>query len=344
MRNIYDIIAEQKAIIDVNMASYDLDYTISHMANNDYYMQEGIGDSIKNAAAKVIEFIKKVMEKIRELIRRMIGFLGGKKSKITMDEIKNATVGGSGDSENNSDGNNASNNSGSAVYDKNIYKGKSPRDITEEEILKGSLRKVNIIKFVEYGIKEKITNKFLGAVDSVTRNHVENFHASNFANTNNQFMKSIEHTCFKGAGSFKKVKGISMAERISLEIGEPKEPQEINVKDIPFKIILSYIEADIMHGANSPNDRGKGLRKFLNDVDKETNKNLNNLKSKLESARAGGEQIDESNFTNIQKIVTMVSSFINFITTNIFKAYNTLFGIYEQAMMDYAKAYNLKFN
>ena len=44
MRNIYDIIAEQKAMVDVNMAKYDLDYTISQLANNEYYMQEALGE------------------------------------------------------------------------------------------------------------------------------------------------------------------------------------------------------------------------------------------------------------------------------------------------------------
>ena len=64
MRNIHDIIAEQKYIVDVNIAKYDLDYTINQLVDNDYYVQEGLGESVKNALNKVIDdyFLNKVIK------------------------------------------------------------------------------------------------------------------------------------------------------------------------------------------------------------------------------------------------------------------------------------------
>ncbi len=88
MRNIYDIIAEQKAMVDINIASYDLQYTNEHfMINQDmYYLQEGFKDSIKNIVKKVKEFIKKIIQKIKELYRKVIGFF--KKSDDTVEDLE----------------------------------------------------------------------------------------------------------------------------------------------------------------------------------------------------------------------------------------------------------------
>lgn len=72
MKNIYNIITEQKAFVDFNISKYDLEYTISQFENNDYYLQEGLGESIQNAGRKVIEFIKKIISKIRDMVRAVI--------------------------------------------------------------------------------------------------------------------------------------------------------------------------------------------------------------------------------------------------------------------------------
>lgn len=72
MKNIYNIITEQKAFVDFNISKYDLEYTISQFENNEYYIQEGLGESIQNAGRKVIEFIKKIISKIRDMVRAVI--------------------------------------------------------------------------------------------------------------------------------------------------------------------------------------------------------------------------------------------------------------------------------
>ena len=81
MRNIYDIISEQKALVDINIATYDLNYVTSYLieSREDYYIQEGIGEGIKNAANKVVEFIKNIIRKIKELIHKVVNWLTGKK-------------------------------------------------------------------------------------------------------------------------------------------------------------------------------------------------------------------------------------------------------------------------
>ena len=55
MRNIYDIIAEQKSMVDVNLLSLELKYI-----SEDYeIIQEGMGEGIKKIINSIIEFIKK---------------------------------------------------------------------------------------------------------------------------------------------------------------------------------------------------------------------------------------------------------------------------------------------
>lgn len=81
MKNIYNIITEQKAFVDFNISKYDLEYTISQFENNEYYIQEGLGESIQNAGRKVIEFIKSIIKKIKEMISKFIDLIFGKKNR-----------------------------------------------------------------------------------------------------------------------------------------------------------------------------------------------------------------------------------------------------------------------
>lgn len=102
MKNIYDIIVEQRLYIDAKLASYDLNHTIDYFTDNQdtYYIQEGLGDSIKNATQKVIEFIRAVINKIKELFRKIIDFFSKKRSgkerfTETMNKLSDGKGGGS---------------------------------------------------------------------------------------------------------------------------------------------------------------------------------------------------------------------------------------------------------
>lgn len=74
MRNIYDIIAEQKTLVDINICSYELNYLTEEFE----YLQEELGESVKNVFNKIIEFINKVIGKIKELISKVVNFFKGK--------------------------------------------------------------------------------------------------------------------------------------------------------------------------------------------------------------------------------------------------------------------------
>lgn len=83
MRNIYDIISEQKALVDVNISSYELVYISEEFD----YVQEGIGEGIKNLVKKIVEFIKTVIKKIKEFISKVVGYF-----KRDRDFVKEADV------------------------------------------------------------------------------------------------------------------------------------------------------------------------------------------------------------------------------------------------------------
>lgn len=76
MRNIYDIIAEQKSSIDVKITGYEINYLVSHFLYNqeNYYVEEGLGSTLKSFGKKVVDFIKKIIEKIRQLVRNFLNF------------------------------------------------------------------------------------------------------------------------------------------------------------------------------------------------------------------------------------------------------------------------------
>ena len=329
MRNIYDIIAEQKAVVDVNMAKYDLDYTISQLTNNEYYMQEALGENVKNAINKVVEFIKTVIAKIRELVKKMIDFLLGRKSSVPLDDINDA-IGEGGAQGKSSD-----------VYDTNIHKGK--KNVTMRDIFAGSLRTVNMIKFAEFKVKEGVTDTFINAVNGVVGNHLSSFFADKYESENKQLLAAVKRACFKGKGSYKAAPEASMADRIALEVGEPKEAQPVKVKDIPMNVVESYLSADIDKGGDGGSG-GKGLSKYLNDAQSHSTKQLEQLKSQLEGARNGGAEIDQSNISQVEQLITMVSSFISAMTSNVFKAYNAFFTVYEQAKKDFCSAYGVTMN
>jgi predicted nucleic acid-binding Zn-ribbon protein len=92
MKNIYDIIAEQKANVDVNIATYDLNYTISQFSDYHDFVQEGFGEAVKNVAKSVVEFIKKLIERIRELVKKVIGFFSSSSSGKTVEEDLNEKI------------------------------------------------------------------------------------------------------------------------------------------------------------------------------------------------------------------------------------------------------------
>jgi hypothetical protein len=143
MKNIYNIITEQKAFVDFNISKYDLEYTISQFENNDYYLQEGLGESIQNAGRKVIEFIKKIISKIRDMVRAVINIFRKNtdpikklEAKIDMaNKVLDAMPGGGGGSSSNG--------------------GKSPQEQMDEITKKNQEKREQEIKDMEKKRREK---------------------------------------------------------------------------------------------------------------------------------------------------------------------------------------------
>ena len=89
MKNIYEIIAEQKLIIDINIASYDLQHAYDYVYENNYmtFIQEGLASGVKSIIDKAIEFIKTIIRKIKELVSRIVSFFTKKgKTKESMNK------------------------------------------------------------------------------------------------------------------------------------------------------------------------------------------------------------------------------------------------------------------
>lgn len=69
MRNIYDIISEQRLMVEVNFASYDLKYTVEHFQQNDY-LQEGVGESLKKAWETIKKWFINIINKIKSFFSK----------------------------------------------------------------------------------------------------------------------------------------------------------------------------------------------------------------------------------------------------------------------------------
>ena len=362
MRNIYDIMAEQRSFIDTKMASHDLDYTINYFTGNQdvYFVQEGLGEGIKNAATKVIEFIRAVINKIKELFRKIIDFFSKRRSgkerfKETMNNISDKKSGGGGSSNNTNSASNKndksddqekpsnnaksddqekpSNNAKSDDQEKpskedggggnQYYKfknGSAPQSIRMH--VQNSLRTVSIIKFASLDIKSKVSDTFFNTILSVSGNLVANYDNA----SDKLFMKNIKKNLFKGEGSFKNMPEASIADRIRAEIKEPTEPETIKVADLD-----ELIEEYVYIGTDTIDRNLKGWHDTAI-------KNLNGLEEKMKKIQNEGN--DRTNdISNIKQVTAMVSNFMNFMPMNILNAYNTLDKIFNQINSDAEAAY-----
>lgn len=340
MKNIYDIISEQKYVVDVNIASYDLEHVATYFNKNEY-LQEGVGETVKNVAKKVIEFIEKMIRKIKELVKKIINYILGKRgngyqkamqqvksNSKPNDETKNKEEQSTANSGGSTTDNTSNSNGNGNVYDKNMFKGVDKNKLTIQDVFKGSLRTVHIIKYAPFEKKAELAEDFLDAVNVVVRNYAEN---ENVNTIKDVFIKSIEKTCFKGAGSFKanKDKNLSIAQRARLELGESEEPVEMKVKDIDMDVFMSYCGTDTPDG-----DRNAELKAFFDKMDKDSTLYLNKLKSRLQSVGS-----DDASIGRVEQVISMVGSFVNFLTTDVFKAYNILDKLAQQIVRDFLTAY-----
>lgn len=344
MRNIYDIINEQKSEIDSKIISYELDFFNMRYINNQY-IQEGFGDNIKETGKKVIEFIKTVIAKIKEMVRKMIDFLIGKNSpskradalqKQIDEDLKNLRDKNERIRKMAQDVDNEVKYTTTEIkyswefkgsekapkgtyYDDKMFEGQDLTKLDTEDYLKASKRTVNMMKYIHFNEKKEITKNFMDAVYATTGNYLQDYNV-----VNDLFVKSIEKTCFKGAG--KRAKG-SLIDRLKLELNEGSEPEQVKISEINYNIMVSYLNED-------------EINKFLKTVDNTATKSLNDLKSKLEKLQnSGNSEVSQKDFNNVQQVVNMVSMFMQYITSNVVKAHEVFTAILIQTLMDFHSTY-----
>ena len=212
MNNIYDIISEQKILVDMNTNRYEInaivESTLTYLREYEY-VEEGLSD----IANKIINFIKTMMAKLRELVNKILNYFKGtaeKKGDITQAAVNKA-------------------------------KKESGKEITKEDIfriVKGSQKKVTAIKYAKLDVKENVGKAFLNAVYSASELYMSDIHEAK-----DRFRITILKKAFKGNGKYNSSnKELGIVDRAKLEINEPKEAQEYKVSDLADEIISYSVE------------------------------------------------------------------------------------------------------
>jgi hypothetical protein len=159
----------------------------------------------------------------------------------------------------------------------------------------------------------------INEMEELQKNYLQDYDV-----VNDLFVKSIEKTCFKGAG--KRAKG-SIIDRLKLELNEGSEPEQVKISEINYGIMVSYLSED-------------EINVFLKTVDNTATKALNDLKSKLERLQnSGNSEVSQKDFNNVQQVVNMVGTFMQYISSNVLKAHRVFTNILIQTLMDFHSTY-----
>ena len=340
MRNIYDIIAEQKALVDVEICSYELKY----LAEEFDYLQEGVGETLKNVGSKIIEFIKKVIAKIKELIGKVVNFFRGKKNggdsiqKID-DEIKAGKKKDVKDSSKEHEELADKINKRKEMRAEQNKEEKEKRDQEAEQqqkradelqkqqdakkaevenrqkeeeakkekkasdlndALKKSERKVNMVRYASLDDRKELTQRFFNKLTSLINTQMRL--SDNDAAVDSYFAKELINGAFVKNGSVSKAPKATITERIRLELNETGEEAEYNVKDLA-DIITSYKDFN-------------SIGSYVQSMGAQAIDELEKLKRKL-------EQMENVN-NNVRKpevIVRYVNEFTNAMCTSVVKAH-----------------------
>lgn len=337
MRNIYDIINEQRTNVELDLMKHDMNYTLAYFSNNTYLCESTVSDLFK----KIIEFIKSVINKMREITKKLISILFGTNSgRKRVEELERQIaeeVAAQNKRNREEAGKNASNvkfkmdvefkterhasnHNPSDYYDDQMFKGQNLANISMAEKIKGSKRTVGIVKYVHFDKKKEVTNNFMDAVYATVGNYL-----ADYDNVNKLFLTSIERTCFKGPA--KNQKKLGVIERLKIELGEPSEIVQLKIAELDYGIIESYYNE-------------KEIAKFLENADVEVKRSLEDLKSKMKKLeQTEGNNVTSEDFSNIEKVVVMVSQFMTYIAQNVVKAHKVSTNILIQVLVDFAECY-----
>ena len=202
------------------------------------------------------------------------------------------------------------------------------------------MRKVNIIKYVHLDKKKELITNFTDGLNYTAGNYAQNENAKEIRDV---FKNSIKKKVFKGEGSYKtnKDEDVKVVDRIHLELKEPREPEQVDVKSIPHDIFMSYIyavEVDAKEQEKQNAKEGK-LGLYFKKIENEAYKNLRIIEARVkQNVNEKGEVADEASYANVQYVITMVGTFLNYMTNNIVKAYNNYDNLLSLVVGDYIQA------
>lgn len=361
MRNIYDIISEQRLTTEVNIASYDLTYTIEHFEQNNY-LQEGLGESIKNIAKKVIAFINSVINKIKDLVRKFINWITGKKDVVEKLNNEISQVNGESTTSNKDTGTqqlqtnreniksiqNTKNDTNSIKQqrkeEKRMFKEQKREDkyaakdhkkevkseIKEakkkrkdiNEVLKANNSKIMLQSFAPLSSKMGLAKKFFNNISSVSNLLV----GTNRIN-DNVLVNEVMLKTFTGAGRSNNDDGstMSISKKIELELNEGKEIQS-TISDNADKII-DYLS------------NGKEAVKYIQGQEKISTYNLNKLIRYVEQVGIGSDRGGETDINKrinlIKSASVIISEFVVAMCQSIVKSINISEKLAVRAKNDY---------
>lgn len=368
MRNIYDIIAEQKLITDINIYQYEMNYINECFLADNEYIEEGIGESIKNIAHKVIEFIKKIINGIKEMARKLINWILGRKDTVKKmnDEIAEANAAAGGGSSDNNEKNEdlkkkkddleeirdrikknredlekqLRKNEAEAERKKRAReKEEHKKENERRDNIKKSYKKLDDIHAVLKECKSKVNMVPFTKLDNKV-NLAKKFFANmervskelvskNIISDDILIREVIDKT-FTGPGSFDSNNGSAMeiGKRINLELVESGEDSIETYISVHADKIYEYIS------------KGDEAVKYIQGQEKTATNNLNKLLHYVEQISSGNQLA--GNNADINKRINMIraasaaiSEFVSAICKSIVKSINVSTTIAAKAKNDY---------
>lgn len=345
MRNIYDIIAEQKIMVDMQLDSYELDYLYESFqyVSDDEYIQESLSEMGK----KVIAFIKQLIVKIKDLINKILGYF--KKSGNNEQELNNIIK-----AANEASSKGAANAAARGAATKAKYTAKNedlesrikdnlkkqgvdisdkkenqknnddnknkednkntPKHVkTIEELLHESKEVVRVHKYNGLQEKMQLAVTFINNVVKCL-----NECRSKGVDEPQIFVDLTIDRTFRGAGGLDANPKISLPERVRLALGEGTDDEtgEYHVS-VLANIIMEYI-------------RGKdAAMQLLNQTRDKVEKELSALERRVTDG-------SDKELNMIRTAANMIAIMANVTCTGIVKAYNTFNAVAEKIAKDYA--------
>lgn len=359
MKNIYDIITEQRSLIDINISNYDIDYLTNYIfeSQDTLYIEES-----SSLVQKVIEFIKSIIQKIKELIAKVVNFFTGKKdiaNKLEQ-QIKDANEGKTSESNDNAakadldemrketEELRKKNEKRKKQYENeqkaapkikefrdkkkevmNNRNNNRPKAAGLEAVLKQSKQKVKMRYYAKLDKKMDLSNKFFNATQNVANKMMERNNTNEY-----DMLNYIISDTFKGRGgnnadltsAQNRVNKLTMEQRINMELGEDfgTEPTDRSVS-IEAETIAGYVK------------QGDVAIKYLRGMERQSNDVLNKALNKVQgSLNTAGS--DDKGIGVIQKTCSFIAQFVNAMCKSIVRAKNDCDTIATKVVHDYVAA------